>query len=138
MAPSPIASQSWTNGGTDYLRYSSDGFGSSWCTLYDNGRKAPPPKDLVALACKVLAGLPKFPRKPLCAGRPHLFDGDDPAGIDTAIAMCNICPCLESCKAWVATQAPNQLSGVLAGVVHTHPADQRQERVRLKLRRFHP
>lgn len=116
------------NGGTDFLRFSSDGFGSDWPPLWADGRKAAAPRDLLALMCAVLAGSPKLPGA-LCRGRGHLFAGDNLADTETAIAMCHTCPALTACRQWAESQPSTALSGVYGGRVHVHPSDGRRKAV---------
>jgi hypothetical protein len=53
------------------------------------------------LAAEVLHRVPRLPGA-LCTGQPALFDGDDAAGRDAAVALCQQCPALPDCRQWLA------------------------------------
>ncbi|SBS78474.1 conserved hypothetical protein [uncultured Mycobacterium sp.] len=40
-------------------------------------------------------------RNALCRGRAELFDSEDPADAAEAVALCQLCPELDACRAWV-------------------------------------
>lgn len=71
-----------------------------------------------------LAGIPDLPGA-ACRGRPGAFDltaADDRDVIDRATAICETCPALDRCRAWVdATPAQLRPSGVVAGQLLTTP-----------------
>jgi hypothetical protein len=55
----------------------------------------------LVLAAEVLREAPRLPGA-LCSGRGTLFDGDDTASRDAAVALCQRCPALPDCRDWLA------------------------------------
>jgi hypothetical protein len=77
----------------------------------------------------ILAGTPKLAGA-LCRGRSELWDSDDLADIDDAIAICHQCPALEACAEWSAGLKHNEANGTLAGEFRewiSHPSQARKE-----------
>lgn len=74
---------------------------------------APPWVDLLA---KVLRdGPPSLPNRLCNTDTATMFDGDNPADVDDAVATCNRCSHIVECREWSRKQKPKALSGVVAG-----------------------
>ncbi len=58
-----------------------------------------------------------------CIGQAHLFDGNTPDDIQSAITQCRTCPELTPCRQWAANSTG--LTGVIAGH-HHKPKEQNQ------------
>lgn len=71
------------------------------------------PADLFA----ALAAVPRL-EGAKCLRRWELFDSDQPDDVAAAIELCGRCPCAVRCRAFVDSQPPNSLSGVVAGELH--------------------
>lgn len=81
----------------------------------------------VELLSAVLRRAPRLP-KALCRRQPNLFDADDPDPIERenqqreAMRLCNACPQLEECRAWVdSLPKSSRPHGVVAGRVWPPP-----------------
>lgn len=72
--------------------------------------------DVVDLLVAILRGAPALPGAACASADPKLFDGTDPAGTESAIALCRYrCPALAACERAANAAPPNTVSGVLAG-----------------------
>lgn len=99
-----------------------------WPTLWNDGRASGPPRDALALLCRVLDGVPRFGAGRRCADNPDLWDTEDPRKSQVAAAQCQQCPALAPCSRWAAAQPPRTLSGVIAGKLYAHPFTTTQPR----------
>jgi hypothetical protein len=76
--------------------------------------------DVVGLFVALGRAIPALP-KALCRNHLDVFDSEDPEKVAEAVTICTRCPEFDSCAAWVATQPPRSLSGVIAGKNRTTP-----------------
>ncbi|MCF6386029.1 WhiB family transcriptional regulator [Mycobacterium sp. MBM] len=71
-----------------------------------------PAVDLLAVVLRQLPALPGA----LCRNRSELFDSEEPADVATAVSLCERCPALDACRAWVTGLSyPARPAGVVAG-----------------------
>jgi hypothetical protein len=75
--------------------------------------------DVVDLLVAILRGAPALPGAACASADPKLFDGTDPAGTESAIALCRYrCPVLAACAEWAETAPHDSLHGVVGGRWH--------------------
>lgn len=69
----------------------------------------------VDLLVLVLRGLPPLPGA-ACVGKAELFESDRPADVATAGSLCERCPSLDPCRAWVSSLSYEaRPTGIVAG-----------------------
>jgi hypothetical protein len=78
------------------------------------GRRLNPWQELAG----ALAGVPRL-ETALCSGDTSGM-WDNVNRPSPAINLCNHCPALQPCREWLATQPPNSVSGIVAGLVQRH------------------
>ena len=92
-----------------------------------------------------LRAIPSLPDA-LCIGRYELFDepdkNEDPDDVtyrhERAVALCEACPELDHCGAWLAGLKPKAVTGVIAGEIRNPPKPYPRRRQRLDTDRSTP
>ncbi len=99
-------------------------YATRWPTQHER------PGGPVALLEQVLANLPALPDAACRDADPVMFDADTldrAADVAAALAICDRCPVLARCHAFVASEPPGRLSGVIAGMWFTASHNGAQE-----------